>query len=77
MFAGQKHNSGTNNSGHQRAGALTDSIKIIQHKIFTLYLVKQLHKILKTEELVFRSNRRGNSSQLSGELDRKTQKDRK
>ena len=67
--------------GHQRAGAYSGSINLIQNTISTLYEVESQKtvntKTLKTDYLVFRRNQRDIYSQLSGELDCKRQKDRK
>ena len=67
--------------GQQHTSALTGSINIIQNTIITVYEVESQKtvntKTLKTDYFVFRRNQIEISSQLSGELDCKTQKNRK
>ena len=67
--------------GHRRASALTGVINIFQGTFITVHEVEH-HKdrkytTLKTVKIVFKSNERDISSQLSGELDWKPQKYRK
>ena len=60
---------------HKRAAALTVSINIIHNTFFTVFEVEDQQTVnikqntLKTDHVVFGTNERENSSQLSGNVD--------